>query len=68
MIKVKERPKKVVEEEEKLPPKDRPIMLTFTELYSKKQEGLEELLYQGYQVYLVSKRGIPIKLTLASLS
>jgi len=59
---------KISTTKEKMPPKDRPVMLTFTELYSKKQEGLEELLYQGYQVYLVSKRGIPIKLTLASLS
>lgn len=68
MLKVKERPKKVVEEGEKLPPKDKPIMITYTELYSKKQAWLEDMLYQGYQVYLVSKRGLPIKLTLASLS
>lgn len=48
--------------------KDKPIMITYTELYSKKQAWLEDMLYQGYQVYLVSKRGLPIKLTLASLS
>ena len=48
--------------------KDKPIMLSFTDLYAKKQEWLEDMLYQGYQVYLVSKRGVPIKLTLATLS
>lgn len=54
---------KSTEEEVTSPPSD--IFISFSDLYQKKQSWLEEQLCEGKRVFLISKRGLPIKLSLA---
>lgn len=44
------------------------IYITFTDLYEMKQEGLERLLVEHGEVFILSKKIPPIKLTLAVLA
>lgn len=43
------------------------VYISFTELYTMKQTGLEKLVLE-HEVYLLSKRIPPIKLSLAELN
>lgn len=48
--------------------KERQTFITFTDLYEIKQEGLENLLLEKGEVFILSKKIPPIKLTLAELT
>jgi hypothetical protein len=48
--------------------KERQTFITFTDLYEMKQEGLENLLLEKGEVFILSKKIPPIKLTLADLT
>lgn len=65
-IKIKEGSKKVAREEE-VPTLPKDIYITFTELYTKKQVWLEEMIDKGHTLYLMPKKGAPLKITRATL-
>lgn len=49
-------------------PSKRPHFITFTDLYKKKQEGLEALILEHGAVYISGQNIPPIKITLAEIS
>ena len=49
-------------------PKSRPVFITFTDLYKKKQEGLEALILEHGAVYISGQNIPPIKITLAEIN
>ena len=50
------------------PSKPDKVYISFTDLYAKKQEWLEKQLLEGKEIYILSKKIPPIKVSLAELS
>lgn len=51
-----------------VPPSNDKLYITFTDLFANKQKWLEDQLLQGKEIYLLSRRIPPIKVSLAELS
>ena len=55
-----------IAQEEKSQEKKEDIYISFTELFSRKQEWIEEQLAKGHRIFLMPRKGPAIQLVLVS--